>query len=91
MDSQKMLGGNGCKLVKVGSPQTDGKFYAVVVNEDCVLSVLETVGGTNLIDEYGLAAATLTAGAFLPMFNGDPIKKVTTASGTAIAYGKNSD
>jgi hypothetical protein len=57
------------------------------VNADCVLSVLTSAGGQNLLTQYNLSGKTLSAGTIIPMFNGDPIAAVTPTSGSLIGYG----
>jgi hypothetical protein len=86
-DVQKILGGNGMKFID--SAITDRTFYCLVVNSSCVLSTLTTVGGKDLIAEYGLSGKTLTNGSVIPSFNGDMIADVTPASGSVIGYGYN--
>jgi predicted DNA-binding WGR domain protein len=82
---EKILGGQGCLFIDAAS--SGNKFYALVVNDDCVLSTLTSAGGQNLLTKYGLSGKTLKAGALIPMFNGDPIAAVTPASGSLIGYG----
>ena len=85
---QRMLGGNGCKFIDTAS--TGNTFYVLVVNTDCVLTTLTTVGGQNLLTQYGLSGKTLKQGMLIPAFNGDPIAAVTpTSPGTVIGYGYN--
>jgi len=82
---EKMLGGQSCLFIDAAV--TGKRFYAIVINEDCVLSTLLTVGGQNLITNYNLSGKTLSAGTLIPMFKGDPIADVTPASGNLIGYG----
>lgn len=84
-DSQKILGGNGCRFIDAES--TGNRFFCLVVNASCVLTTLTTVGGQNLLTEYGLSGKTLNQGMVIPMFNGDPITNVTPSSGSVIGYG----
>lgn len=85
VDSQKILGGNGCLFIDAAS--TGNRFFCIVVNADCVLTALTTVGGQNLLTQYGLSGKTLKQGMTIPMFNGDPIADVTPSSGSVIGYG----
>ena len=86
-DIQKILGGNGCLFIDA---EVTGKtFYALVVNEDCVLSTLTSKGSQNLLTQYGLSGKTLKQGMIIPMFNGDAIAAVTPASGSVLGYGFN--
>ena len=82
---QKILGGNG--MLFIDSASTGNRFYCLVVNTDCVLSVLTSAGGQNLLTQYNLSGKTLSAGTIISMFNGDPIAAVTPASGSVIGYG----
>jgi hypothetical protein len=84
---QRMLGGNGCKFIDTAS--TGNTFYVLVVNADCVLTTLSTVGGQNLLTQYGLSGKTLKQGMLIPAFNGDPIANITPSSGSVIGYGYN--
>lgn len=86
-DIQKILGGNGCLFIDAAV--TGKTFYALVVNEDCVLSTLTSKGSQNLLTQYGLSGKTLKQGMIIPMFNGDAIAAVTPASGSVIGYGFN--
>ena len=85
--SEKILGGQSCLLVDSGAAATGRRFYAFVVNEDCVLTTLLTAGNQNLLTTYNLSGKTLKAGTFIPMFKGDPISTITLTSGSVIAYG----
>ena len=84
-DSNKILGGNGMRLIDAAS--TGNRFFCLVVNAECVLSVLTSAGGQNLLTQYNLSGKTLSAGTVIPMFNGDPIAAVTPSSGSVIGYG----
>ena len=84
-DSNKILGGNGMRFIDAAT--TGNRFFCLVINTDCVLSVLTSAGGQNLLTQYNLSGKTLSAGTIVPMFNGDPIAAVTPTSGTCIGYG----
>ena len=86
-DIQEILGGNGCKFIDAAS--TGNTFYCLVVNADCVLTTLTSVGGQNLLTQYGLSGKTLKQGMLIPAFNGDLIASVTPSSGSVIGYGFN--
>jgi hypothetical protein len=88
--TQRLLGANGCRFIdSVAGATTGNTFYAMVVNADCVLSTLTTVGGQNLITQYNLSGKTIRQGTLIPAFNGDPIAAVTVSSGSIIGYGFN--
>jgi hypothetical protein len=84
-DSNKILGGNGMRLIDAAT--TGHRFFCLVVNTECVLSVLTSAGGQNLLTQYNLSGKTLSLGTVIPMFNGDPIAAVTPSSGSVIGYG----
>ena len=84
-DSNKILGGNGMRFIDAAS--TGNRFFCLVVNAECVLSVLTSAGGQNMLTQYNLSGKTLSAGTVIPMFNGDPIAAVTPTSGSVIGYG----
>ena len=86
-DIQNLLGGNGCRFID--SAVTGQTFYCLVVNADCVLTTLTTIGGVNLITQYNLSGKTLKQGMVIPCFNGDYIANVTPSSGSLIGYGFN--
>lgn len=83
---ERALGGQDCFFIDAAV--TGRRFFALVVNADCVLTTLTTVGGQNLITQYGLGSKTLKQGMLIPMFDGDPIANVTPASGSLIGYGR---
>jgi hypothetical protein len=86
---EKMLGGQQCLFID--SAVTGKRFYAFIVNADCVLTTLTTAGGQNLLTIYGLSGKTLKQGAYIPMYKGDPIAAITPSSGSVIAYGNQND
>lgn len=81
---QMMLGGLGCRFVD--SATTGNRFYCLVVNSDCVLTTLTTVGGVNLLTLYGLSGKTIKQGMIIPASLGDPIAAVTPSSGSVLGY-----
>ena len=87
--TERTLGGQFCKFIDAAS--TNNKFYALVVNADCVLTVLTSVGGVNLLTQYNLSGKTLKQGTYIPMFKGDLIANVTPSSGSVIGYGDITD
>jgi len=84
---EKILGGQGCLFVDSSAAATGKRFYALVVNDDCVLTTLLSAGNQNLLSTYNLSGKTLKAGTLIPMFKGDPIATITLASGSVMAYG----
>jgi hypothetical protein len=83
---ERALGGQD--MLFIDSAVTGRRFFALVVNADCVLTTLTTVGGQNLITQYGLSGKTLKQGMLIPMFDGDPISNVTASSGSVLGYGR---
>lgn len=84
---QRMLGGNGC--LYINSVSTGNTFYAIVANEDCVLTELTSVSGQDLLVQYNLTLQTIKQGMLIPAFNGDPIASINVNSGSVIGYGYN--
>jgi hypothetical protein len=84
-DLQKILGGNGCLFIDAAV--TGKTYYALVVNTDCVLTVLTSKGGENLLTAYNLSGKTIKQGMIIPMKNGDVIAAVTPSSGSLFGYG----
>lgn len=83
---ERTLGGQDCLFID--SATTGRRFFCLVVNADCVLTVLTTAGGQNLLTQYGLSGKTIKQGMLIPMYNGDPIAAVTPSSGSVVGYGK---
>jgi hypothetical protein len=83
---ERALGGQD--MLFIDSAVTGRRFFALVVNADCVLTTLTTVGGQNLITQYGLSGKTLKQGMLIPMFDGDPIENVTPSGGSVLGYGR---
>ena len=82
-DSQKLLGGRGCKVLGVAT-HTSLKGYAFIVQEDTVVTVF-TVGTTDSLAAYGLSTA-LKAGAYVVVPSGEAITAITLTSGSVIVY-----
>ena len=81
---EKITGGHK-GLLFIDAAVTDKKFHTLVVNADCVLTVLTDNEGVNLLKLYGLGSKTLKAGMIINT-NGSPIKNVTPSSGSLIGY-----
>lgn len=84
---QKITGG-GNGMLFIDSEVTGKCFHTLVVNADCVLSVLTDTQDTNLLTDYGLSGKTLTTGMVITT-NGFSIKNVTPASGSLLGYNSN--
>jgi hypothetical protein len=82
-DSQKLLGGRGCKVLGIAT-HTSLKGYAFIAQEDTVVTVF-TVGATDSLADYGLSTA-LKAGAYIVVPSGEAITAITLTSGSIIIY-----
>ena len=82
-DSQKVLGGRGCKVLGVAA-HASLKGYAFIAQEDTVVTVF-TVGSTDSLAAYGLSTA-LKAGAYIVVPSGEVITAITLTSGSVIVY-----
>ena len=82
-DSQKLLGGRGCKVLGVAA-HASLKGYAFIAQEDTVVTVF-TVGSTDSLAAYGLSTA-LKAGAYIVVPSGEVITAITLTSGSVIVY-----
>ena len=85
---ERTLGGQNCLFIDSAAAATQKRFFAIVVNADCVITSLLTAGNQNLLTIYNLSGKTLKQGMLIPMYNGDTIATVTLASGSVIGYGK---
>lgn len=85
---ERTLGGQDCLFIDSTSAATGRRFFALVINSDCVITTLLTTGNQNLLTQYNLSGKTLKQGMLIPMYNGDTIATVTLASGSVIGYGK---
>ncbi len=83
-DSQKLLGGRGCKVLGVAA-HTSLTGYAFIAQEDTVVTVF-TVGTTDSLAAYGLSGTTLKAGAYIVVPSGEAITAITLTSGSVIVY-----
>ena len=81
---EKITGGHKGMLF-IDAAVTNKKFHTLVVNTDCVLTVLTDNEGVNLLTLYGIGGKTLKAGMIINT-NGSPIKNVTPSSGSLIGY-----
>lgn len=81
---EKITGGNYGMLF-IDAAVTDKSFHTLVVNADCVLTVLADTAGNNLLTIYGLGSKTLKQGMIINGM-GNPIKNVTPSSGSLIGY-----
>lgn len=99
----KIAGGSnnlGSYLITSGQAVSWGQYQYLVVNEDCVFTVLSTAGGKDLLPAHNgsgtgglnLTGMTVTKGMVIVPI-GDTskpdnlIKNVTVSSGSVLAYG----
>lgn len=82
-DSQKIIGGRGCKVLGVAA-HTSLTGYAFIVQEDTVVTAF-TVGTTDSFAAYGLSTA-LKAGAYIVVPTGETITAITLTSGSIVIY-----
>ena len=83
-DSQKLLGGRGCKVLGIAA-HTSLTGYAFIAQEDTTITVF-TVGTTDSLAAYGLSGTTLKAGAYIATPSGEAITAITLTGGSVIIY-----
>ena len=84
-ESQKLIGTRGCKVLTGTGAHTSLTGYAIIVQEDTVITTFEVDGVDNLA-AFGLSGATLKAGAYIVVPSGDAITAITMSSGSVIIY-----
>ena len=94
IQSLRMIVGNqtGGQLI-TGTTAVVGTWFAIVINEDCVIEEL-FVNGVDVTAARGLAAKTVTAGMFLSagqnttsgLQTPNTITRIKLTSGSLIAY-----
>jgi len=83
-DSQKLLGGRGCKVLGIAA-HISLTGYAFIAQEDTTITVF-TVGTTDSLAAYGLSGTTLKAGAYIVVPSGEAITAITLTNGSVIIY-----
>ena len=96
----KMAGGSdnlGSYLIDSNQAVTWGKYQYLVVNDDCVFTVLQTKTDRNLLLGHGaggdlggglnLAGVTVAKGMVIYPPDRETILNVTLSSGSVLAYG----
>lgn len=87
----RAAGCNGFK-VHTTAAATGVSYYAVVIQEDTVLTAFTTTDAagtaTSQMTNYGITGVTLKAGAYLPAPLGSVITAITASSGSYIGYVK---
>lgn len=78
---------NGCYSIAT-SAVTGKDFFAIVIQEDSVITTLTGNAGTNYLTAYNLSGRTLKAGAYIPCTGEESIAAITMSSGTAIGYNR---
>jgi len=82
----KLAGGNDMRYIGTATA-SDSRFYAIVVNSDCVFTTLTDKDNNDLVAIYNLSGNTISTGMLIPCYNNVPITTVKLASGSAIGYG----
>ncbi len=84
-ESQKVIGSRGCKVLTGTGAHTSLTGYAIIVQEDTVITTFE-VDGSDALAAYGLSGATLKAGGYIIVPTADNITAITMSSGSVIIY-----
>lgn len=84
-ESQKLIGTRGCKVLTGTGAHTSLTGYAIIVQEDTVITTFEVDGVDNLAT-FGLSGATLKAGAYIVVPSGEAITAITMSSGSVVIY-----
>lgn len=84
-ESQKLIGTRGSKVLTGTGAHTSLTGYAIIVQEDTVITTFE-VDGSDSLAAYGLSGTTLKAGAYIVVPSGDAITAITMSSGSVIIY-----
>lgn len=84
-ESQKLIGTRGCKVLTGTGAHTSLTGYAIIVQEDTVITTFE-VDGVDSLSAFGLSGATLKAGAYIVVPSGDAITAITMSSGSVVIY-----
>lgn len=84
-ESQKLIGTRGSKVLTGTGAHTSLTGYAIIVQEDTVITTFEIDGVDNLA-AFGLSGTTLKAGAYIVVPSGDAITAITMSSGSVIIY-----
>jgi len=84
-ESQKLIGTRGCKVLTGTGAHTSLTGYAIIVQEDTVITTFEVDGVDNLA-AFGLSGTTLKAGAYIVVPSGDAITAITMSSGSVVIY-----
>lgn len=84
-ESQKLIGSRGSKVLTGTGAFTSLTGYAIIVQEDTVITTFE-VDGSDALAAYGLSGTTLKAGAYIVAPSGDAITALTMSAGSVIIY-----
>jgi hypothetical protein len=84
-ESQKLIGSRGSKVLTGTGAHTSLTGYAIIVQEDTVITTFE-VDGVDSLAAFGLSGSTLKAGAYIVVPSGDAITAITMSSGSVIIY-----
>jgi hypothetical protein len=87
---QRVTGSGGSMLISSTGTYTNQKFYAFIVQEDTIISMIK--GGhppsssTNYLVTLGINGVTLKAGALFTLPLGEVITTIALSSGSLIGY-----
>ena len=84
-ESPKLIGSRGSKVLTGTGAHTSLTGYAIIVQEDTVITTFE-VDGANALADYGLSGANLKAGGYIVVPTGDNITALKMSSGSVIIY-----
>jgi hypothetical protein len=82
---QRIAASKGCKVLTGTGAHTSLGAYALIVQEDTVITTF-TVGTTDSLTAYGLSGTTLKAGAYITVPEQETITAITMSSGSVIIY-----
>lgn len=82
---RKISGTGGFKFLESTTSHSGLSGYALVVNTDAVFTTFE-VNGASALAKSGLSGATIKAGNYLPVGNGEVITAITMSTGDCIIY-----
>jgi len=84
-DGQKIIGARGSKLLTGVSAHTPLTGYAIISQEDTVITSF-LVDAVEARTDYGLGGNTLKAGSMITVPSGSAITGLTMSSGSLVIY-----
>ena len=84
--TNKAIGANGCKLI-TGTSLNNINAFALVTNEETVISVLTFKDGSNALTALNISGQTLGANTYIPAGDAkESFATITLTSGSIWAY-----